>query len=206
MAARPDDLRTSALAWSKLEVRRIVRDVYMWRDVEHFALSEYQTQLIVSFSRFITDRISNGFKGYYLNFMFHQLRGDQATLKSQMRNEAERFYATVITRIIRNPRSSTALSKLPVFIGCPDLPVWKHEKLSLSETKINNGLHFNGVFLVPAISRLKTGFKTHMQEHQYLYVDQRPALNRIHVKRIRKTPQIMMDYTLKAARFHTMIC
>lgn len=89
---------------------------------------------------------------------------------------------------------------MPIFIGCPDLPVWKHEKVSLSDIAVNEGLHFNGIFLVPEESRLKTGFKKHMTENKGFYADGRHGLRRIHVKGIRRTPGYVVDYALKALK------
>jgi hypothetical protein len=172
----------------------------MSKDIDHFASSEYRKEIVVSLKRWLRQQIANGWNGYFLNFMFHQLSGNQAAVKCQMKDEVERFYAKIITRIIRNPRSSMASGKLPIFIGCPDLPVWKHEKVSLSKVTINDGLHFNGIFLLPAISRLKTGFRTHMHEHKRFYADGKRGLRRIQVERIRQAPGYVADYALKALK------
>jgi len=173
----------------------------MSKDIDHFASSEYHNEIIVSLKRWLREQIADGWKGYFLNFMFDQLGGNQAALRSKVKDEVERFYAKVVTRIVRNPRSSTASGKLPIFVGCPDLPVWKHEKASLSTVTINDGLHFNGIVLVPATSRLKTGLRTHMRQKKNFYADRKRGLRRIHVRRIRQAPGYVTDYALKALKY-----
>lgn len=171
----------------------------MAKDIEHFASSEIEG-MIVAMKGWVREFLFDDWNGYFLNFMFEQMTGSHTTLMSNMRKEVETFYSKIVTRIIRTPNSSTAWKKMPVFIGCPDLPVWKHAKVSLSSFSINDGYHFNGVFLVPKKSRLKTGFRTHMHDNRKIYADRKKGLKRIHVTRIRKHPGYVTDYALKALK------
>ena len=173
----------------------------MAQHINDFASSETPKEIVVSLKRWVRELLSSDkWTGYFLNFMFEQLNGSHATLMSNMRNEVERFYSKILTRIIRNPNSTTAWKKLPLFIGCPDLPVWKHEKVSLSVFSVNAGYHFNGILLVPRESRLKTGFRAHMHKNRKFYADGKRGLRRIHVSKITKHPGYVTDYALKALK------
>lgn len=79
----------------------------MSEHIANFASSEYQAKIIVSMKTWVRKYVvDDGWKGYFLNFMFSPLKGNKASLMSQMRNEVERFYCKIITRIVRNPRSA----------------------------------------------------------------------------------------------------
>jgi hypothetical protein len=46
----------------------------------------------------------------------------------------------------------------------PDGPCYKREKQALRDVKINDGLHFHGIILVPTKSRLKVPFLQHLRD------------------------------------------
>jgi hypothetical protein len=173
----------------------------MARRVEDFASSETPKEIVISIKRWVRKLLSTEERnGYFLSFMFEQMKGSHTTLMSNMRSEVERFYSRILTRIIRTPNSKTAWEKMPLFIGCPDLPVWKHEKVTMSTFAINDGFHFNGIFLLSKKSRLKTGFKAYMNENGNFYADGKRGLKRIHVSKITKHPGYATDYALKALK------
>src|SRR5665213_1108835 len=87
-----------------------------------------------------------------------------------MEREIERIYATMRTRIIRNPMSRSVVEKLPMWICSPDFPVPKHHKQSLSAVIVNDGLHYHGICLLPPESRLKEPLTEPVANHQGLYV------------------------------------
>src|SRR4051812_10304744 len=52
----------------------------------------------------VKERLEQGWEGYLISFMFSQIRGSRSSVIHQMGREVERVYATVLTRIIRDPR------------------------------------------------------------------------------------------------------
>jgi hypothetical protein len=76
-------------------------------------------------------------------------------------------------------------------------------KAILAEVKINDGLHLNGIMLMPIDTRLRVTFKMHFdpdgQNYRH-YVKEGYPLRRIHVEPVVKMPKVMADYTLKSLR------
>src|SRR5674476_1340529 len=95
--------------------------------------------------------------GSLVTLMFDQIPGPIKWKLSVMEDEACRVYSTLITYIVRNPRGSSAQEKMPIWIVAPDLPTKKNTEISsgaiLHDVKVNDGLHLNGVMLIPTDSR-----------------------------------------------------
>jgi hypothetical protein len=174
--------------------------------------STERERLIDQYSRMMREHQRDGKKLHFVNLMFNHLPGSQAVRIQQMHSEMERVYATLLTRIVRKPESENGKHLRPVFVGAPDYPVWKHKKIPLSNLKLNDGLHFNGVIAVPRArlcdprvnatwgrlpeSRLEVGLVEHFRLEQARYCNER--LGRLHV-----TPVVegtMVGYALKTVR------
>jgi hypothetical protein len=141
--------------------------------------------------------------------MFHHIQGDFRRRKLIMFDEVERVYSTLICHIIRDARSPSQRTKLPIGIFALDLPVWKKiAKLSpqamLRGTAVNEGLHVNGVMVIPTETRLRIHLKDHLDPQRDPYRryvrDDRP-LRRIDVEPIRKNPAEVVDYAFKTIKF-----
>ena len=128
---------------------------------------------------------NEGWTSYLLTFMFNHLRGKRASIIRQMSKELERFYSTLITRTVRNPRSPRVQEFLPKLIAYPDLPVYKHKKDGLDAVTINDGLHFHAIVLIPPVcqfNRLREPLDEHVRLNSDLYLG-----------RLRKTIQVGND-------------
>ena len=91
-----------------------------------------------------------GRDAHFLNFMFNHLPGRPGAKIEQMRQEVSRVHDILTRHIVRKPKSDNWEHLRPIFVGCPDYPVAKnHGTECLKEVKINDGLHFNVVALVP---------------------------------------------------------
>jgi hypothetical protein len=154
--------------------------------------------LIIGYAELIQQRIREGWQPYLITFMFNRLPGNQAAVIKQMQDEVERVYATLVTRVVRKPRSPKSADRLPVFIGFADRPVPKRERKQLREIALNGGLHYHGILLMPARSRLRTGLAFHFMKYQRLYLRDRSRLDRIHVLAIESDPCYVVRYALKA--------
>src|SRR5689334_665961 len=80
----------------------------------------------------VKEKLEQGWEGYLISFMFSRISGRRPSVIHQMSQEVERVYATVLTRIIRDPRK-LPIAALPLWIVCPDYPVAKHAKQSLRD-------------------------------------------------------------------------
>ena len=156
------------------------------------------TELIDGYTQMVTERIHEGWKPYLLTFMFHPLNGPPDAISRQMQREVERVYGTMLPRIVRKPRSLAHLYKLPVWLGCPDFPVPKHDRKALREVAINDGQHAHAIALLHPLSRLKQDFQDHVEEEHTRYVRHGDPLFRIHAETINRTPGCVVDYVFKS--------
>src|SRR5829696_4827659 len=102
-----------------------------------------------AYADLIGERVGRCWSPWLLTLMLHQVAGPSALVRERMREGVERFYATLLTRVVRHPRSPSSLGSLPVLVGALDLPVRKRAKLPLSDWSVNGGLHAHGVLAVP---------------------------------------------------------
>src|SRR4051812_43549703 len=111
--------------------------------------------LIEAYGSWVEEKVEEGWDVYIPTFVFHPLPGSPATMKAIMQREVERVYATLLTRVVRYPNSPGSAGKLPIWIVLPDYPVPKHDKKSLREVTLNDGLHLHALGLIPPNSRLR---------------------------------------------------
>jgi hypothetical protein len=168
-------------------------------------------ELIVSgYSETIRDHIDFGWDPYYISFMFNYIPGSFAVKMDIMTAEVTTVHNKLTGRIVRRSEATAWRHLRPIFIGCHDLPVWKHAKVSSRSPVVNDGLHYNAVALVPKParadmpiklqyllwgrqSRLTVPLDEHFRQKQRFYVND--PLARIHVTTI--SNGTMADYTLK---------
>jgi hypothetical protein len=175
------------------------RNAYDITTAAHSSQAEEMRIKIKAFKEMIERRIErDGWNGYLLSFMFHPVPGAAKT-KLQIMNEAlYRFYATFLTRVVRNPNSIFQLSQRPLLIVAPDYPVREHQKQKLSDVTVNDGLHMHGLLVVPWECRLKTDVVTHVQEHDALY--RKAPLRRIDLQPIEERVGFVVDYVFKSVK------
>ena len=156
--------------------------------------------LIHAYSRYVAMHATLGSKAYLLTFMFNHLPGNTSSIVSQMQNEVERVYSTLVPWIVRKPRSERWVSLLPKFIGCPDRPVWKHEKQPLRNVTVNDGRHYHGIILIHPLSRLQVPLDEHFQRYSTLYLKDHSKLRNIDVQPIESNPGYTTGYAMKGLK------
>jgi hypothetical protein len=114
----------------------------------------------------------------------------------RMKDEVERIYSNLVTRIHRNPLRTTATA-LPLLIGAADLPVYKSDRSSAPLVTRNGGLHCHFLLLVPPVSRLKESIQDHFTSKQDLYRGSQNLIQRIHIEPVTETPERVVDYLFK---------
>ena len=137
---------------------------------------------------------------YILTFMFHHIGGSKASVLAQMRQEVERVYCQMLTRVVRAPKSPSQNGRLPIWIISPDYPVYKHEKKALRDVAVNDGLHMSGVALIPPGSRLRQRLDHHLMDNKRLYIRPDHPLCRIHAVPVSEKPEHVADYSLKSVK------
>lgn len=155
-------------------------------------------QRIIGYTTLVKQYLDRGFHGYLMTMMFNQLSGNERQKNHQMQVVIEGVFASLLTRITRRPWISSAAN--PILIGCPDWPVWKYSKITLSEVRTNDGLHYHGVLIVPVQSRLKIPVHQHFDENRDYYL-RHGILRRIDVRPFIHTDATnVVDYALKGLK------
>jgi hypothetical protein len=158
----------------------------------------YNSLIISSYGQFVEDKLNLGWTAYILTLTFRHVSGSFSSVHRRMENELERIYATMLTRLIRYPMSKTVTEKLPIWFGCPDFPVPKHHKQSLSAVTINDGLHYHAICLIPPVSRLKEPLSEHVIAHQGLYARYGTLVSHFQADLIISSPGYVVGYVLKS--------
>ena len=63
-------------------------------------------------------------------------------------------------------------------VAPPDYPVFKHEKISLAQARVNDGLHMHAILGIPLKSRLKEDIESHVERKPHAYI--KAPLRKIH--------------------------
>jgi hypothetical protein len=149
---------------------------------------QFKSVITKAFGKWIEEYIDKGWQCYLTTFMFNPLFGSPDGIVRQMSAEVERVYSTLLTRVVRNPRSPKVKGSLPILIGFPDLPVFKHNKGRLQDVVINDGLHYHAMVLLPPRSRLKESLERHFERFEDIYLGKiktKKVAGRLRSKRVR---------------------
>jgi len=164
-----------------------------------FLSSRATSSLVAGYSELVTSRIQNGWSCDLLTIVFDQLASQPQSIRSRMRDEIQKIYSIVLTRVNRNPKKASA-DDLPILIGALDLPVHKLSRTKTPLVRCNDGLHFHGLLLIPPNSRLKVTPKHHFESNADLYLKAGSSVQRIHVEPVIATPDRVVDYVFKTIR------
>jgi hypothetical protein len=172
----------------------------------------YREAIVEAYSSMIAEKMDEGREGYFVNLMFNQLLGSRQNRMDTMRQEVERVHWILAKHMIHRPNHRNWAHLRPIFVGSPDLRVFKWDRGEPDRLVVaNDGLHFNTIALVPPPSlsilpsgiqnrlwglqsRLKVSLDQHFRDRSEFYLNDRLA--RIHVTPV--SHGTMADYTLKA--------
>jgi hypothetical protein len=175
-----------------------MRDKRIWDSIDY--TSQLLPRRLKAYGQWIEEMVAEGWNAYFTNFMFNNISGSSTHRFEVMRNEVERVYSTIVSRVERKPTSPRRQDYLPRFIGCEDKPVPKTTKVSLGEVKVNDGSHINGVFLFPLKSRLRKHPIDLIGDNKKYYIPEGGPLLRIHLTPLHFTLTKAVDYTFKAIK------
>jgi hypothetical protein len=152
--------------------------------------------------KWIKENRKDGWTAYYINFMFHSLQGTSKEVLEQMRDAISRdFYSKFLLQFVRHPHSRSAIGSMPILQLFPDLPVRKRtRKATLTQLNMNcGGLHYNGIMLIPPVSRFRGCIVEHIEEHQDRYTS--GNIERVHVVPIDHREYNIADYAAKTVKW-----
>jgi len=137
-------------------------------------------------------------EGYFVTFIFKQLPGSPMARREQMRRSIEGFYNILLTRMLRWPRHPRWAPHRPIGIFAPDCPSSKKGNSQDYDLVVNDGEHWHGVLWVSPLSRLTTPLDEHLRNGRDRYEPPGGDIRKIHVERIRHSPDRVTSYALKA--------
>jgi hypothetical protein len=154
-------------------------------------------ELLDAYGTWVTDYMDQGHDAYLTTFMFNYIPGHPRSIIGSMTKDIERFYRTLVTRVVRNARKAQ-IHQLPKLIALPDRPVPKHFKQALEDVASNDGLHVHGITMIPERSRLSCNLDDHIRLRNSDYTDSRyTRIRHIDVQRIKTRPGYTTGYGLK---------
>jgi hypothetical protein len=116
-----------------------------------------------------------------------------------MEDAIDRVYRTLVPKVERFPRSPVGSKRLPKLIAFPDTPSGHRKSTDHRDVELNDGLHYHGIILVNADSRLKVRLDMHIKEHYKHYVRPGGPLRRIHIEPLEpSTAGRAVGYGMKA--------
>ncbi len=161
----------------------------------HRGKHQFQPTL-TGYTQLVTDRIKQGWSCYLVTILFQHLPGSRPTIISRMKQEIQRLYANLITRVHRRTASP---DELPILIGAVDLPVYKLVRSSAPLVRCNGGLHFHALILIPDRSRLREPHQDHFQANAHLY-GLGGAISKIDVRPVTEGYERVVDYVFKTIK------
>jgi hypothetical protein len=157
--------------------------------------------LMLGYETWISELKDGGWEVVFVSFLFHPLRCSGPRVVRAMEEEVERFYRTLLPRVVRHPRRPINQDKLPRLIGCPDGPVpRRHAVHRVAELRPNNGLHYHALLAIPGETWLKRPFAAHFEENRALYMGTEKRIAQIHLLPISDPRGGVVPYGLKHVR------
>jgi hypothetical protein len=154
--------------------------------------------LVDEWGSFVDEKIEKGWKAYLVTFTFNRLPGREDAIIRQMSNEIERFYASLVKRVVRKPRSINWQHLLPILIAQPDFAGSRHGISGSQDLIVNDGLHFHAIVLIAQRSRLREGLTRHIRSNYPAYLGEKNHISAIDVQRIMDAPGAVVGYSQKA--------
>ncbi|WEK04743.1 MAG: hypothetical protein P0Y65_00340 [Candidatus Devosia phytovorans] len=157
--------------------------------------NRYENTAIAAYQQMIRERIEQGWHPSLLTFTFNPMPDNRALPPEAIGKSLAQFYSLCLTRLIHHPHRGP-ITNLPLMVGMPDLPLFKHRKISVVAT-INDGLHAHAVFLKPIRTRNGRTLASTLEENGNLFKDACHLMS-IHCADIKETPGKAVAYVLKS--------
>ena len=151
-----------------------------------------------AYGHWINEWMQQGWDGYLITFMFHNLSGSMSTQVSQMHQEVTKAFSKLVTRMVRKPRSPSWAALLPKGVFVPDLPVVKRTKTPLKDVVTNDGLYMHGIIVANRWCRLIDPLDCHFREKRRTYAAGK--IRSIDVVPITERPQYTTEYAGKGLK------
>jgi hypothetical protein len=163
-----------------------------------FRVDPINRQLVDGYTQVVIDRVDSGWSCHLMTFPFARLPGPRGAVIQAMKDELQRVYSTLLTRLHRKPRTASP-DELPILIAAADLPVYKRDRDSSPLVRCNDGLHFHALLLVPPATRLGIPVEEHFRANEDMYLGKRRLIQKLDVRPVTDSGSYerVVDYVFK---------
>jgi hypothetical protein len=159
--------------------------------------------VIGGYAELVLDRMAAGWTPYLLVLKFRQLGGRRDAVVAQMHHAAEGAYTQLLFRVWKHPRAQSVRALRPIWVLCADVPGLGSRKRPLRELIPNDGLHMQGIALMPPGGRLREPLDEHLAREGPRYCPPGAPLVALHATPIVSRAAYVNSYNFKSlARSH----
>ena len=121
--------------------------------------NRYIKELIAGIPRIVHSHIQEGWSACRLSIMFKQMPVDGRLAIDWMKKDIAAFHRTLTDRSLRRAYRPAVSDKRPILFAAPDIggsgsgP--RKRKVAGGDIRINDGLHYDAILLIPRGTRLK---------------------------------------------------
>ncbi len=154
-------------------------------------------EILKEYANWTIEKKSSGWIVYQITIMFDQLNLDNGPYKRQMTKLIDLLYIKLLSRVFKR-KDDHAYENYPIWVLCPDLPVPKvrKKKLKIEDVKINGGLHYHGIVMIPPNKRDDFDLIYIIKNFNHLYCIR--GIASIHIDTVTETPEKFSNYVLKS--------
>lgn len=165
--------------------------------LEGLSRSDAIHHLTGGYGQMAVDLVAEGWSPFLLVLKFRHIGGRRDAVIEQMHRGAAQAYERLLTRIWRRPYAPSRRALLPRWILIADLPVPKREKASLRDLLPNDGLHLQGVAVMPPGGRLTDDLDQHLARAGERYCPKDGPLAALHATPIVRNLDYVHRYNFK---------
>ncbi|CAA2158544.1 hypothetical protein MBRA_03812 [Methylobacterium brachiatum] len=166
----------------------------------NFSRSDQIRQIIGGYARMVIDRMDHGWTPYLLVLKFRHLGGGRPAVIAQMHDAAEGAYARLLFRVWKHPRARSVRDLRPVWVLCADVPGTGGRKMRVRDLLPNDGLHLQGIAVMPPGSRLREPLNVHLAGEGHRYCPHGGPLTTLHATPITSDAAYVNSYNFKSLR------
>lgn len=166
-----------------------------------YAATDRQMALLAieTYARWMQEKVDDGWDPYLMTFMFNHLPYGSGNRFHTMMQQVENVYVKVLHNVLRRSIAPAQIEKRPIWIVCPDFPVWKHAKQDIRDISINDGQHIHALGVFPNDSRLRTAVTWLIRDRPHIFAPPGGLLRRVQADLITsETTGYVMGYILKS--------
>ncbi|MBX3521219.1 MAG: hypothetical protein KF835_14500 [Xanthobacteraceae bacterium] len=162
-----------------------IPEKYVWSIKNSDVINDY----IEGLTEIAEDKLSIGWKAYFITIMFNEISGSSQRKKRIIEEEVVRILRYLTLRTVRYPTSQTGYRNCPFAWAVIDFPKRrasiKKNRAGLRRSDTNNGAHIHINVLVPRITKFNGTLIDEVRNNREKYLGRSGNVQRIEVEATR---------------------